>query len=350
MTSNRKLNVVVLMGGPSAEHEVSLATGRAILHNLDYAKYRVKPLPITREGKWLLGAGYFETLPSGDPVEAAAAGGAGTRALAVSDEQASRELKRNRPDVAVLALHGEYGEDGRVQGLLEMAKIPYTGSGVLASALAMDKAKTLTVLKAEGLTVPAYELVDPAVPTDQVHTRFALPVVVKPNDRGSSVGVMIAKKPADLREAIEHARQYSERVMVQEYVVGVEVSAGVLDDGQGEVQALPPTEVRPKRADFWDYDAKYTPGASEEITPPNLPNAIIKRIKETAVRVHTAVGCSGVSRTDMILRHDGKLVVLEINTLPGMTETSVIPQQAKSAGISFPELLDRLIRAARART
>jgi D-alanine-D-alanine ligase len=244
-------------------------------------------------------------------------------------------LKNIQADVVFIAMHGKYGEDGTVQGFLELTGIPYTGSGVLASALAMDKIKSNELFVAHGLKIPA-----------QYNKKISFPCVVKPAQGGSSVGVTIVKKKAGLKKAMEVALSFDSVVLIQQYVPGIEVTCAVLDEGgDAEPIALPPTQIIPREAEFFDYHAKYTPGATEEITPPRLPAQIIKKIQQTAVSAHQILGCFGMSRTDMIVAGDD-IFVLETNTIPGMTETSLYPQAAAAIGISFPELLDKIIQSA----
>lgn len=295
--SFKKIRIATLIGGPSAEHEVSLKTGKMIVANLDRTKYRAKPIVISKAGKW--------------PI-------------------AIMQLKRNF-DLVFIAMHGEYGEDGQVQALLEKARIPFTGSGSRASALGMDKIAAAEAFKKAGLLVPG-------APT-------ALPIVVKPADRGSSVGVSIVRAMADLPEAIANALRYSKRLLVQQFIAGRELTCGILEI-KGVPTPLPPTEIIPVDAPFFDFAAKYTKGGSREITPPNLPAETITEVQRAALAAHRAIGARGMSRTDMILAPTGELFVLEINTIPGMTATSLLPQAAAAAGITFPQLLDHIIAAA----
>lgn len=255
-------------------------------------------------------------------------------------------------------MHGPYGEDGTVQALLEIAGIPYTGSGVLASALAMDKVKSAEIFKSHRILTPSYVAFNKREWSKKKNglrnavKKLGYPVVVKPQDQGSSVGITIVPSETKLTSAVSTAFKYSSRAMAQKYIRGREVTCAVVDKGiVGTEMPLMPTEIIPKTSKFFDYHAKYTPGASEEITPPNLPKLLIKKIQKTALVCHKALGCSGMSRTDMILTNSkvksqkSKLYVLEVNTIPGMTETSLLPQAAKACGISFPNLLERIIDA-----
>lgn len=300
------------MGGPSAEYDVSLKSGEMVMANLDSAQYDKAEIIVGKDGKW--------------PI-------------------AFKKLRDNF-DVAFVAMHGEYGEDGTLQGILEKEKIRYTGSDSRASRLGMDKVESAKVLEKAGLLIPSFTILK----NGNGHL-FDFPVVVKPTDRGSTRGVSIVENVRDLPAAIELARKYSENVMVQEYIKGRELTCGVLAlrQAQGEkstLEALPPTEILPRKSKFFDYESKYAPGGSIEITPPKLFNGEIKKIQEAALKAHKAIGARGYSRTDFILGEDKKLYTLEINTLPGLTETSLLPQEAKVAGISFSKLLDYIIMSA----
>lgn len=295
-----KLRVAVLSGGPSPEHDISLATGKVITRALDRTKYDVREVVIPRTGPWLPDA-----------------------------------TGRAFADVAFLALHGRFGEDGTIQGLLDFAQIPYTGSGVLASALAMDKVRASALLATHRFDVP-HEY--------SSHDDIQFPCVVKPSAAGSSVGISIVRDPNDLDRAISHAREFDNVVIIQEYIQGSELTCAVLDEGDNKPRALAPTEIIPKSSEFFDYTAKYTRGGSEEVTPARQPADIITRLQDAAVRAHTILGCRGLSRSDFILR-DNVLYFLELNTMPGMTETSLYPQAAAAVGLSFPDLLDRIIQS-----
>lgn len=367
MAKRKRINVFVLMGGPSAEHDVSLGTGEMIIRNLDQKKFRILPIVITKTGRWLVGSrGRTQYLSA--PASARSSGSRRLLLDAVIPRSArapsstaspqllqgtarARSLRTAADHVAFIAMHGTYGEDGTIQGLLELAGIPYTGSGVLASALAMDKAISAKLLSQQGLATPRFVVFgknDWRKNKKRITGKIRglrYPVVIKPKDLGSSVGITIVKKPSELLKAARTALSHSPDVMAQEYIRGKELTCGVIDKGTPETAiALQPTEIIPKTSAFFDYHAKYTPGASQEITPPRLPKSVIRNIQKAALAAHRALGCSGMSRTDMILT-DSKLYVLEVNTIPGMTETSLLPQAAKACGISFPKLLERIVEA-----
>lgn len=365
----RRIRVAVLMGGPSPEREVSLRSGEQVVRALDPARYDVLPVEITPEGQWLARPDLLRLAApgsSGEPMPAATAPahrantlrggdpnppGAGT-SLAVTPGRIDEVVGRGSVDVAFVALHGPYGEDGTVQGLLELLGIPYTGSGVLASALAMDKLRSRQVLQANGIPVPAYAAVDgghwPGNSADvaaRVARDLGYPCVVKPNAVGSSIGVAIVHADAHLTDAIERALAYGDIVLVEEYLRGTELTCAVLEEPDtGLPRALPLIEIVPRR-EFFDYSAKYEPGNSEEICPARVPARTARKAQEIALRVHRILGCEGFSRVDLFLSQ-GNIIVLEVNTIPGMTAGSLIPLAARTAGIEFPELCNRVIAAA----
>jgi D-alanine-D-alanine ligase len=340
----RRLKVIVLMGGPSSEHDISLKTGEKVVEALDRNMYTVKPVTISREGKWLLPETGITLI--GDESES----GPSTPAKGASPV---KRIRSDEVDVAFVALHGPYGEDGKVQALLEMMGIPYTGSGVCASALAMDKVRCKQLVAYHGILVPRHVVVegrdwaaDPDQMLARVREEVGFPCVAKPIEQGSSVGMSIPKNEEDLRELLPAALSYEGRAMIEEFVSGRELTCSVLGGFPGEEPfALPVTEIVPVTSEFFDFEAKYTPGASREITPAELDPETTERMQKTAVDVHKIVGAGSMSRTDVILSDEG-ICFLEINTIPGMTETSLLPQAAAAAGISFPELLDRLIHVA----
>lgn len=363
---SRKVRVGVLMGGASSERDISLASGQMIAQHLPADRYDVVMLdtlalmahnpkisPALREqARALLGprgaavSGPREpgVLPAAFQAEidkAAQAVAPATQALAPSPDGATI-------DVAFPALHGPYGEDGTIQGMLEVLGIPYVGSGTLASALAMDKTMAKKVFAAEGIPLArGFEVrraefaSDPQGTVDRVAA--LLPVVVKPVHQGSSIGIGMAKHRDELARVLRDAFAFDARVLVEERIVGTELTAAVI--GNRELQALPLVEIVAKRA-FFDYEAKYDPAASDEICPARVAPEVAREAQEVAMRAHRALGCRGLSRTDLIATPDRGLFVLELNTLPGMTVNSLLPKAARAAGIPFADLLDRLVRLA----
>ena len=350
---SKKIRVGVLMGGASAERQISLASGMGIASHLDPDRYEVVMLDplalmagnpnLSEEQRALArhvaaGGGSPEALPARDqelPETMQEQMRQASSALVPATVALSATPAGERIDVAFIALHGPWGEDGKLQGLLETLGIAYTGSGVLASALAMDKVMAKTVLQANGLDVPDGEVVTSPADVPSI----APPSVVKPVENGSSVGVTMVDSAAAYPAAITEALRFDRRALVEERIGGRELTVGVI--GVDQLQALPVIEIVPKRA-FFDYRAKYDANASEEVCPAKIPEDVARWAQDFAVRAHKALGCSGISRTDLMW--DGaRMAVLEVNTMPGMTPNSLVPKAAKVAGISYGELVDRLI-------
>jgi D-alanine-D-alanine ligase len=321
---------MVLMGGVSPEHEVSLKSGARVVSALEEEQFAVVPVIIGKDARWSFGAepsmGVFDALPH-------------IQALGV--------------DCVFIALHGPYGEDGRIQGLLDILQVPYTGSGCAASALAMDKVLTKSVVASQGIRVAGHLAIDRAtwaVSADQaldaVCKDIGLPCVVKPSRLGSSVGVEMPKTAQALRPAVEAVLAVTDHIMIEEFLTGREMTCAVLDaEATGIVRPLPITEICPKSSTFFDYEAKYTPGASEEITPARIDAQTTQIIQQMAADVHQIVGCAGWSRSDFMLLDDGP-VFIEVNTVPGLTETSLFPQAAAAAGIPYEKLMRMFVEAA----
>lgn len=295
---HRRSRIAVVFAGDSAEREVSILSGRAIQGALRAKGYDAYLLDVTDS---LLGKGDLKDL-----------------------------IGSERPDLAFLAVHGTNAEDGAIQGLFELLHIPYTGSGIQASALAMDKRLTKTILERHGLPTPKGQFV--TSPDEEIH--IDSPLIVKPNAQGSTVGLSFVHDESGIRKAIEKALQYDRAVLVEEWVQGMEISVPVLGD-----RALSPVEICPAEGHY-DFAAKYTPGATEEICPARLSPEVLERAKDFALKAHHALGCQGATRTDMIVRDHREPVVLEVNTLPGMTGTSLLPNAAQTDGISFEDLVD----------
>lgn len=297
--------VTVLLGGRSAEREVSLNTGAQVAAALESRGFAVSTVD-TGE------AGFIDAITA------------------------------SVPDVVFIALHGRFGEDGTIQGLLELLDLPYVGSGVLASALAMNKVMTKHVYATSGLTTPAYRVVRRSDPYDvaDITTAIGPHTVVKPANEGSSVGMTIVADPSSLRDAIEFAFGYDPLVLVERFEEGVEVTIGVI--GNDEPVALPTLEIVPVN-DFYDYESKYVPGMSRHIIPAGVSEKARAECQRLAVEAHRALGCAGMSRSDTIVTPDGTVFLLETNTIPGMTKTSLLPDAAHAAGIEFPELCEMLV-------
>jgi D-alanine-D-alanine ligase len=299
---NRRIGV--LMGGLSSEREISLRTGEAVLAALSARGYDAVPIFVDRDVDMV--------------------------------------LRQNRIDAAFLALHGRYGEDGCIQGLLELLGIPYTGSDVLASALAMNKVKAKELFRLHNLPTPAYYVVGAGDAEDliEAHGDFGFPCVVKPVREGSSVGVAVCESPAEMVRACERALQFDSEVLVERYISGREVSVAILGD-----RALGAVEITPSGG-FYDYASKYTRGATDYVIPPRLSPERYRGVLAQALRAHHALGCSGATRVDLMVSESGNEYLLEVNTLPGMTRTSLLPKIADAAGLSFEDLCDAILRGA----
>lgn len=323
-------HIAVLMGGQSSEHEVSLNSGGKVMSHLNPARYRATPIRIERDGRWA----FPDAAPQ--PIGPAIA-----------------RLMELEVDCVFPALHGPGGEDGRLQGLLDVLGIPYVGSGCTASAIGIDKIRSKALVAYGGVRVADQIVVDavtwrntPGSVLDAIETRLGYPCVVKSPCQGSSLGMGIPSDRTACEAAIQDALRYGPDVLVEQFLKGVEVTCGVLHTEPGEpARALPVTEIRPVSSPYFDYHAKYTPGACQEITPAEISESDALAVQSMAVRAHTLVGCSGFSRSDMILLPDGP-VWIEINTIPGLTETSLFPQACAAVGISYAAMLDRLIAAA----
>lgn len=344
--SKTKINVAVIMGGRSTEHAISIDTGTNIINSLDLDKYNVKPLKIEKNGKWIITPGYIRSLSQ--PINKKELSHYQSGIIPVNATIGLDRVCKDKIDVVFIALHGKYGEDGTIQGFLDMMGIPYTGSGVMASALAMNKIKTMEMYRYHGLTVPDYISIDEKYFKDkfpslhrEIASTLGYPFVLKPIDGGSSAATFLITHPEMLIKAVVKGFKVSERLLLQKYIKGDEVTCAILDTGEESV-ALPPTQIIPLNSEFFDASAKYKKGATKEITPPLLPPQVILKIQEIGLKAHKILECSGLSRTDMIIQKNN-YYVLETNTIPGMTKTSLYPQAAAKMGISFSQLLDKLI-------
>lgn len=303
-----KRRIVVLVGGPSSEAEVSRQSGSEVAKALSSLGHQVFSLEL--------------------------------------DCNLVENLKKLKPEVVFVALHGRPGEDGTVQGVLELLGLPYTGSGVLSSSLAIDKLISKKIFRAEGLEVAEYLVFSKFAwqkqPTrlKQEVAELGYPVVVKPVNQGSSVGVALVKEEAGLSDALKGAFAYGQLAIVERWIDGREIQVGVI--GNDEPTPLPPIEIISKK-EFFDFEAKYTPGLAEEITPAPLSAELTQSAQKVALKAYKALGCRGFARVDMFLTKNDKFLISEINTIPGLTANSLFPKEAKAAGISFPDLCQKLI-------
>ena len=362
MTNKQKIRVAVLFGGRSGEHEVSLVSASSVIEKLDKNKYEVIPIGITKEGRWIAGPDSMQLLKSGQ-----APGESNVMILAEPSTPSDSPLARGREappasvqkrgldvDVVFPVLHGPYGEDGTVQGFLELTGLPYVGCGVLASAVAMDKVMQKKVFQAEGLNqVPYVWFWRTEWATNQEKyineiEELGYPVFVKPANLGSSVGINKAHNREELLTAIAEASAYDRKVVVEKGIEKArEIECAVL--GNQEVKASLPGEIIPSN-EFYDYDAKYVDGKSDAKIPADLPADMVKTVQDTASRAFRALDGEGLGRVDFFLTQDNKLYINEVNTLPGFTSISMYPKLWEATGLGYSALLDELINLALARS
>ena len=350
----KKLSVCVLFGGISPEHNVSLRSAESVLNNMDAEKYNIFPVGITKEGDWILfGGDDYSMLPAGTWMEHP-----NNRRAAISPVRGQGLLSfegdcvvREHIDVVFPVLHGENGEDGAMQGLLQMAGIPYVGPHVSASAVAMDKTLTKLVVDNAGVTQAAWQLVRSNelehrmdATLEKLEARFEYPMFVKPAGTGSSVGVSKAADREGLRTALLAAGAYDAKILVEEFIRGREVEVAVM--GNSNPMASVCGEID-SGADFYDYDAKYITDTSVAYIPARIPEDVEEIVREAAVKVYSAIGCQGLSRVDFFVTYeDNRVVFNEINTLPGFTSISMYPKLFAASGIPYGELIDELLKLA----
>ncbi len=357
----RKLRVAVIFGGRSGEHEVSLASAASVMQAMDPERYEVYPVGITRSGRWLTRGQPMLALQAGETgsptlPEARAAGQQGERGL--SQREAQLELvpgtqEAGFPDVDVVfpVLHGPYGEDGTIQGLLEMADVAYVGAGVLGSALGMDKIAMKDVFRARGLPIVSHVALlardwaaRPAEWLARIEAEIGYPCFVKPANLGSSVGISKARERGELQRGLDEAAQYDRRLLVEHGVNAREIEVSVL--GNDEPEASLPGEIVPCN-EFYDYAAKYLDGKSQLLIPAPLTEAQTREVRELAVQAFQALDCAGMARADFLLcRDSGRLYINELNTIPGFTSISMYPKLWEASGLPYPRLIDRLIELA----
>ncbi|MCI8521002.1 MAG: D-alanine--D-alanine ligase [Clostridia bacterium] len=344
----------VIFGGRSPEHTISRMSVTSILHNLNKNKYNITLIGITEKGEWYLYTGDWDKIKNGDwekdnehKRRAVLSPDAVDKAILLLDGG----MEKIHPDVIFPVLHGEFGEDGTIQGLFELADIPYVGMGVMASANSIDKTSTKIVLQSAGIPQADWVVVqrndDFEKKMDEIEEKLGYPCFVKPARTGSSVGVGKAHNRAELMDALRNAAQFDRKILVEENIDGHEVECAVL--GNDEPKAATVGEIMPT-VEFYDFDAKYNDDSTKLQIPADLPNDTIEKIREYAVTAFKALDGSGLSRVDFFVRHsDGSVVLNEINTLPGFTDISMYPKLWGAVGIEYSELLDRLIELAEKR-
>ena len=354
-----KQTVGVIFGGRSGEHEVSLVSARSVMAALDREKYDVVPIGITRDGNWVVGEALTQlsasvgtaALPDDGDFEQGAFLAGSAEATLMQIDRDSQITPLTELDVVFPVLHGTYGEDGTVQGLLELANVPYIGANVVGSAVGMDKAIFKNVMEAHNIPVLPYRLVtrkrwlrEPDVVLDELEAILRYPMFTKPANLGSSVGIAKCDNIEELVAGLNDAFRYDRRVVIEQGVPVRELEVAVL--GNEEPIASVVGEIRPKR-DFYDYEAKYITDDSELFIPADIPEQLSDEVRQLAVRAYQAIDCAGLGRVDFLVNTDnGRLYINEINTIPGFTSISMYPKLWEATGIGYSELLDRLIELA----
>jgi len=339
------LNIILLTGGPSAEREVAISSGKSILKALRESGHNVKVIDPVNGDKEISEEVIFENKLSKDSPS--------IEKLQQIRKSSNRNILScinslifDNTDLAFLGLHGKFGEDGKIQTLLEYRGVKYTGSGIFASALAMDKDVSKVILNSISVKTPAWIAIDKNSKNDilklnkQILDSIGYPCVVKPNDEGSTVGLSIVNPDVEdiqLQNSIELAFKYSDKILIEQYIKGRELTVSIIGE-----EAFPIVEIKPKGG-FYDYEHKYTKGMTEYFCPAELPAEIELKAKENAMKAHRALGCEVYSRVDFLLDQNDELYCLEVNTLPGMTETSLVPKSAAAAGMDFTALIEKLI-------
>lgn len=342
VAASGRVRVAVIFGGRSAEHEISCVTAGSVIAALDPERFDVLPIGITPAGRWVRGDARAlvmrgRELPRVEPTGVA---------VVLPADPTALPAELGTVDVVFPLLHGPYGEDGTLQGLLELAGVPYVGSGVFASAAAMDKHHMKRLLREAGLTVPPYVVVRAGRPLPATVGELGWPVFVKPARGGSSIGISKVERHSDLEAALEAAFRHDSKVLVEAAVPGRELECGVLAGlAGGPPEASVPAEIRVAAgARFYDFEAKYMPDSGTEFDiPPDLPGPVIERVRATAVAAFDALDCEGLARVDFFLTAEGELLVNEVNTMPGFTSVSMFPQMWRASGVDYAALVARLI-------
>lgn len=352
---NKKINLAVIFGGQSGEHEVSLSSARGVMKNLDKEKYNVIPIAITKGGNWLIGdrgAEYMKMNEDRIGKEGAISLQDSQKLVTIKDSEksisnyAEGELKE-KIDLVFPILHGPFGEDGRLQGMLDMLGVPYVFSGVLAHAVGMNKPKAKIIAASAGVPIPEDMVIKKGeeIDLEKIIEKLFLPIMVKPSELGSSVGISLAKTKEDLEKGIEDAFSHGDEVISEQYIKGREFTLTVMGNEDPKVLAI--TEIIPLISEFYDYKAKYEDGGSRHVCPAKISDADQKKIEKYAVAVFNSIGCNDLARVDFLWSEkENEYYFTDINTIPGMTPTSLAPEAARLAGMDFTQFLDKLIEGA----
>jgi D-alanine-D-alanine ligase len=351
---NQKINLAVIFGGKSGEHEVSLKSASQVMEALDKEKYNVIPIAITKKGQWLIGEKGKEYMRLNLPKAQAEGGVAMSDSLALAtiaetslEKFSEGDTNGEKIDLVLPILHGPYGEDGKLQGMLETLGISFVFSGTLSSALAMNKKKTKIIARAAGLKIAKDEIIQKGKKynPEKIAAKLNFPMVVKPLELGSSVGTTLANNAEELKTGIEKALACGGEAICEEFIKGRELTVAVM--GNEKPKPLPVIEIVPKISGWFDYRAKYETGGSDEICPAEIPDDIRKKVQRYAVKIFKAVGCRDLARADFIWdKEKNRIIFLEINTIPGLTATSLTPKAARAAKMEFAEFIDKIIQGA----
>lgn len=354
----KKINLAVIFGGKSGEHEVSLSSARGVMKNLDPEKYNVIPIAITKKGNWLIGdkgKKYIEMNEDKIGKEGAISPEDSQKLVTISDEEKNlaNYAEGNagaKIDLVLPILHGPFGEDGRIQGMLDMLGVPYVFSGVLAHAIGMNKPKAKIIAAQAGVPV-AEDLViakNEKYNLDEITEKLSLPLMVKPSELGSSVGISLAKTKEDLEKGIADAFSHGDEVILEQYIKGREFTVTVM--GGNNPRALAVTEIIPLISEFYDYKAKYEDGGSKHVIPAEISKSDEEKLKGYAVATFKSIGCADLARVDFLWSEkENEYYFTDINTIPGMTPTSLAPEAAALAGMNFTQFLNKLIEGAMGR-
>ncbi len=355
----KKINLAVIFGGKSGEHEVSLSSARGVMKNLNKEKYNVIPVAITKKGNWLIGdkgAEYMKMNEEKIGKEGAISIEESQKSVTISDEEKSLSNYSEgnagaKIDLVFPILHGPFGEDGRLQGMLDMLGVPYVFSGVLAHAVGMNKPKAKIIAAKFGVPIPGDIVIkkEKRYSLDDIIEKLSLPMMVKPSELGSSVGISLVKTKNDLERGIRDAFSHGDEVILEQYIKGREFTVTVMGNDDPKVLAI--TEIIPIISEFYDYKAKYEDGGSKHVCPAEISEGDQKKIEQYAVSTFKAIGCNDLARVDFLWSEkNDEYYFTDINTIPGMTPTSLAPEAAKLAGMDFSQFLDKLIEGAMRRS